>query len=211
MTRIQATIAALSTLLLVTACAHEKGRSDTGASARAASAAAKADPNTNVNPNTPTYATGNTNANSNPNANATPNSNPNPNSNSNSNSNPNAMPNSNSDANANRDMTASAPATAAAPTSGEIQGRVEQVDRSDNLVISGSERAGLAFDHFKADDRTEVTIGGKKASLADVEPGDEVRASFSGQGDALHVDKLQVTPKSSADDQAPAKSGDEKK
>jgi hypothetical protein len=142
------------------------------------------------------------NASSNPQANATssPQANATSNPQASTSSNPQASASSNPQANAN-----------AAPASGEIEGRVEQVDPADHLVIAGSERSGLGFDHFKADERTEVTIGGKKASLAEVQPGDEVRASFSGQGDALHVDKLQVTPRAGADDQAPAKSGDEKR
>jgi hypothetical protein len=108
-------------------------------------------------------------------------------------------------------MASSSASASAAPASGEIQGRIEQVDPADHLVIAGSEQSGLGFDHFKADDRTEVTIGGKKASLAEVQEGDQVRASFSGQGDALHVDKLQVMPRAGADDKAATKSGDDKR
>jgi flagellar basal body L-ring protein FlgH len=199
-TRIHATLAALSALLLVTACAHEARRGDAGASAKSNTAAsattnANATPNANSNSTTTANATPNSNSNSMTTANATPNSTA------------DATPNSNSTATA----TAKASGPAAAPLSGEIAGRVEQVDPADHFVIAGSEQSGLGFDHFKADERTEVTIGGKKASLAEVQPGDEVRASYSGQGDALHVDKLQVTPRAGADGQAAAKSDDEKK
>ena len=117
-------------------------------------------------------------------------------------------------ANANpRASPAQAPAAAggdrasAAAKSGEIQGRVERVDRANNLTIAGSESAGLAFDEFKVDSNTEVTIGGAKASVASVNPGDEVRASFSERGDSLHLDRLQVVPSAGAEVSAPATSG----
>jgi hypothetical protein len=214
MTRIQATIAALSALLLATACAHQARSAEAGANAHNTPATAAAPA---AAPSTPTatarssdtgsdaaMASANApsapqaSATSQPQASASANANPNANANATSNANPNAMASSNASA-------------SAAPASGEIQGRIEQVDPADHLVIAGSEQSGLGFDHFKADERTEVTIGGKKASLAEVQEGDQVRASFSGQGDALHVDKLQVTPRAGADDKAATKSGDDKR
>jgi cytoskeletal protein RodZ len=92
---------------------------------------------------------------------------------------------------------AGTPATAAAKA-GEIQGRVELVDRADNLVIAGSESAGLAFDQFKVDKSTDVTIDGAKASINEVNPGDEVRVSFSGSGNDLRVNRIDVLPSAGA-------------
>jgi hypothetical protein len=74
-----------------------------------------------------------------------------------------------------------------------VEGRAE-LDRANNLVVAGSEGEGLAFERFRVDDRTEVTIDGQPASVAQVNAGDEVRASFSGTPDALHVDRLEVLP-----------------
>jgi hypothetical protein len=205
-TGIQATIAALSALLLVTACAHEARHADAGANAHNTPATAAAPAASPAAPaatgrtsdtgsdaamaNAPAASQGSASATSAPQMSAS--DTPAPQMSANATSAPQMSGN-------------------AAPASGEIQGRVEQVDPADHFVIAGSEKAGLGFDHFKADERTEVTIGGKKASLAEVQPGDEVRASFSGQGDALHVDKLQVTPRAGADDKAPARSGDDKR
>jgi len=75
--------------------------------------------------------------------------------------------------------------------SGVVEGRAE-LDRANNLVVAGSEGEGLAFERFKIDDRTEVTIDGQQASMAQVNAGDEVRAAYSGTPDALHVDRLEV-------------------
>jgi hypothetical protein len=94
---------------------------------------------------------------------------------------------------------------------GEIQGRVVQVDRGNNLTVAGSESAGLAFDQFKVDSSTDVTIGGSKASVNDVNPGDEVRASFSGTGDNLHVDRLQILPSAGAEPSTQGTSGSSEK
>jgi Tfp pilus assembly protein PilW len=85
---------------------------------------------------------------------------------------------------------------------GEIQGRIERVGKANSLTIAGSESAGLAFDQFKVDSSTDVTIGDAKASINDVNPGDEVRASFSGTGDTLHVDRLQILPPAGAEPSA---------
>jgi hypothetical protein len=79
---------------------------------------------------------------------------------------------------------------------GEFQGRIARLDRADNAMIAGSESVGLAFEEFKLDDKTQVTTPSGKGTVAELSEGDEVRASFSGSGEDLHVDKLQVlTPK----------------
>jgi hypothetical protein len=63
-------------------------------------------------------------------------------------------------------------------------------------MIAGSESVGLAFEEFKLDDKTQVTTPSGKGTVAELNEGDEVRASFSGSGEDLHVDKVQVlTPK----------------
>ena len=85
---------------------------------------------------------------------------------------------------------ASASASAAKPK--EVEGRVERIDRANNVTLAGAEQAGLAFDQFKVDGDTKITVNGEEATLSQVNPGDEVRASLSGQADELHVDKLDV-------------------
>ncbi len=89
----------------------------------------------------------------------------------------------------------SAPATHGAtapnaPKGREVEGRVERIDRADNVTIAGSESAGLAFQPLKVDTGTEVVKDGKKATLLDVEEGDEVRASMSGNGE--RVDRIEI-------------------
>jgi hypothetical protein len=74
----------------------------------------------------------------------------------------------------------------------QVEGRVELLDRANHLTIAGTESAGHAFDKLTVDGRTEVTVDGKKATLADVNPGDPVRASFAPQGDQLHVVRIEV-------------------
>jgi hypothetical protein len=87
--------------------------------------------------------------------------------------------------------TAGAPATQA-PGPTEVQGRVERIDRANNVTLAGSERVGHAFEQLKLDDGTRITVDGKEATPAEVHEGDEVRASFSVAGDELHVDRLDV-------------------
>jgi hypothetical protein len=82
---------------------------------------------------------------------------------------------------------------------GEFQGRIERLDRADNVTIAGSESVGLAFEEFKVDDKTQVTTPNGKGTVAQLNEGDEVRASFSGSGEDLHVDKLQVVAPKAAE------------
>ncbi len=81
----------------------------------------------------------------------------------------------------------------AAPQNGTrvVVGRLESVDRANNLTIAGSEAAGLAFDKFKIDGDTQVLRAGKDASVADLDEGQEVRASLS---DNLHVQRIEILP-----------------
>jgi Cu/Ag efflux protein CusF len=80
----------------------------------------------------------------------------------------------------------------ATATASEVQGRIESIDRGNNVTLAGSEAIGHAFDRFKADEDTRVTVGGDKADLADLAEGDEVRASFSTSGGELHLDRVDV-------------------
>lgn len=88
-------------------------------------------------------------------------------------------------------------ASASSPSSvsKSVEGRVEQLDRAGNLTLAGTEAAGHAFDRLKVDSRTEITANGEKATIGQLNEGDEVRASFSGQGDELHVDRLEIVTK----------------
>jgi hypothetical protein len=76
----------------------------------------------------------------------------------------------------------------------EFQGRIERIDRADNITIAGSEGVGLAFEQFKVDTKTKVVAPDGKGSVAELNEGDEIRASFSGSGEDLHVDRLEVLP-----------------
>jgi hypothetical protein len=81
------------------------------------------------------------------------------------------------------------PTTSAPPASvqSEVQGKVTHFDRDSNLItLSGSDKA------LHVDSSTEVIKNGGKMSIADIKEGDEVRASYSGTGDTLHVEKLEL-------------------
>jgi hypothetical protein len=95
---------------------------------------------------------------------------------------------------AERDAKPTGKTSAANGATREVVGRVELLNRANEVTLSGTERVGLAFDKFKIDPRTEVTVNGERASAADVNPGDEVRASFSGHGEDAHLQKLEVLP-----------------
>jgi hypothetical protein len=88
--------------------------------------------------------------------------------------------------------TGGSPAVAASGSTRQVEGRVEAIDRANHLTLSGTEAEGHAFDRLTVDGRTQVTVDGKKATLADVNPGDPVRASFAPRGDGLHVERLDV-------------------
>jgi len=94
---------------------------------------------------------------------------------------------------------AEAPPSAASSTESstgakEIRGRVELIDRANNVTLAGSESAGLAFQKLKVDSGTVVIKEGAEASTADISEGDEVRASLSGSGDDLRVEKIEILP-----------------
>lgn len=88
---------------------------------------------------------------------------------------------------------AAAQPTATPPASAsQVQGRIEAIDRGNNVTLAGSEAVGHAFDRFKVDDDTHVTVNGEQADLAQLNEGDEVRASFSTSDGALHLDRIDV-------------------
>jgi hypothetical protein len=107
---------------------------------------------------------------------------------------------------------ASAPASAqaaATPAGGSaqvLQGRVEQMDMARNLRIAGSERVGLAFEKFKLAPDAEITVDGRRASIDDLHEGDEVRASFSRDGEELQVRRLDIVSGATTAGTAPAPS-----
>jgi hypothetical protein len=69
--------------------------------------------------------------------------------------------------------------------SNELTGRVENFDHSaKTLTISGQS--------VKVDSSTEVMKDGQTASLTDISEGDQVRASFSGSGDAMTAQRIEV-------------------
>jgi hypothetical protein len=67
----------------------------------------------------------------------------------------------------------------------QLAGRIDRIDRSTNtLTLDGR--------MLKMDSSTEVTKDGSRATLSDVKEGDQVRASFSGSGDTLNAQRIEV-------------------
>ncbi len=88
-------------------------------------------------------------------------------------------------------------ANGAAPASGPtrtVVGRVEVLDRANDVTLSGTEEVGLGFDKFKIQPDTQVTVNGQRASAAEINPGDEVRASFTGKDSDAHLQRIDVLP-----------------
>jgi Cu/Ag efflux protein CusF len=76
----------------------------------------------------------------------------------------------------------------------QVEGRVEIIDRGNDVTLSGTESVGHAFDKMKLDESTRVTVNGQRATIADVEEGDDVRATFSAKDGELHLDQIEVLP-----------------
>jgi hypothetical protein len=75
-----------------------------------------------------------------------------------------------------------------------VVGRVELLDRANDVTLSGTEGVGLGFDKFKIDPSTPVTLNGERASVADISPGDEVRATFAGKDTDAHLQRIEILP-----------------
>jgi Cu/Ag efflux protein CusF len=76
-----------------------------------------------------------------------------------------------------------------AQASNELTGRVEKFDHdSKTFTVAGKD--------LKIDSSTKVMKDGEKAELTDIKEGDEIRASYSGSGDTLTADRIEVMPKS---------------
>ncbi|HTP28339.1 MAG TPA: hypothetical protein VMK12_22125 [Anaeromyxobacteraceae bacterium] len=68
-----------------------------------------------------------------------------------------------------------------------LHGKVENFDRTQNtLTLSGSSKT------LKVDPNTKVMKNGSKATLDDIQEGDEVRASYSGSGTTLQVKSIDI-------------------
>jgi hypothetical protein len=76
----------------------------------------------------------------------------------------------------------------------EVEGRVERLERDDTIRLSGTESVGLAFQPLKLEPSTEVVRDGKKVSPDHIQEGDEVRASFSGSGDDVRLERIEILP-----------------
>ncbi|WP_242345584.1 hypothetical protein [Anaeromyxobacter terrae] len=69
----------------------------------------------------------------------------------------------------------------------ELTGKVEKFDRdTKELTLANSDKK------LKVSDSTRVMKDGQRASLSDIKEGDQVRASFSGTGDTLQVNRIDV-------------------
>jgi len=73
-------------------------------------------------------------------------------------------------------------ASAGAASQHEITGKVEKLDRT---------KKELSL-RLKVSDDTQVMKDGQRASLSDIKEGDQVRASFTGSGDTLQVQRIDV-------------------
>jgi len=73
-------------------------------------------------------------------------------------------------------------ASAGAAGQHEITGKVEKLDRT---------KKELSL-RLKVSDDTQVMKDGQRASLSDIKEGDQVRASFTGSGDTLQVQRIDV-------------------
>jgi hypothetical protein len=80
-----------------------------------------------------------------------------------------------------------ASASAPAASKDELTGRVESFDHASRTFT-------VAGESLKVDASTEVTRDGQKASLTDIQEGDQVRASFSGSGDTKTATRIEVLP-----------------
>ncbi len=69
---------------------------------------------------------------------------------------------------------------------------MQLLDRDNEMTLSGTEAVGHAFDKLKLDDATQVSVNGQRGTIADVNEGEDVRASFSPKGNALHVDRIEI-------------------
>ncbi len=65
-----------------------------------------------------------------------------------------------------------------------VEGRVERIDLAHNMKIAGSESAGHAFDDFKLDSGSQITVNGKPASIDELNEGDEVVSGVNRPGTA---------------------------
>ncbi len=111
-------------------------------------------------------------------------------------------------------LVATAPAWAQAGTTGESSKSKSAGSSQDTMGAYGSTKSSQAgatmqnevtgkvdkFDQTKKEltlrlpisDDTQVTKDGKRATLSDIKEGDQVRASFSGSGDQLKVNRIDV-------------------
>jgi hypothetical protein len=103
------------------------------------------------------------------------------------------------------EVTGAAPAGEAAATASQqrnqVTGKVEKFDRGTRtLSLANSDKT------LKLTDDTEVMKDGQKVSPGQIMEGDEVRASYSGSGDTLRVDRLEVMTSASTGGTTPGPS-----
>ena len=73
-----------------------------------------------------------------------------------------------------------------------LQGKVEKFDRAENtLTLSGTDKK------LKVDSSTQVMKEGARASLEDIKEGDQVRASYSGTGETVNAQTIDIVPSGS--------------
>jgi Cu/Ag efflux protein CusF len=81
----------------------------------------------------------------------------------------------------------SAPSSSATTGTQELTGTVQKFDKDSNeLTLSSSDRK------LKVSDDTQVMKDGQIGSISDIHEGEQVRASFSGTGDTVQVQRIEV-------------------
>ncbi len=105
-----------------------------------------------------------------------------------------SAPTATSAAQSTRGSSAAAASAAPAGPTRSVVGRVELLDRANDVTLSGTESVGLGFDKFKIEPSTEVTVNGRRASAAEINPVDDVRASFTGNDADAHLQRIEVLP-----------------
>ncbi|BDG06462.1 hypothetical protein [Anaeromyxobacter oryzae] len=72
-------------------------------------------------------------------------------------------------------------------TSQQLTGTVKKFDKdSKELTLSDSDKK------LRVSDDTQIMKDGQQGSISDIKEGDQVRASYSGTGDTLQVNRLEV-------------------
>jgi hypothetical protein len=99
-----------------------------------------------------------------------------------------------------------APAPSASPMAGSLEGKVQKVDQMAGTVRVSTGWFGLIPRTLAVTGDTQVQIEGRKATLADVSEGAQVKAAYEvrdGKNVATHIDVAQPAPSRAPGAKAP--------